>query len=101
MVVDIEPPAEHELPAVVHALNTGGLGLRFGQRRQEHAGQNGDDGDDHQQFDEGESAMGFRKRGRSEGHRKGTIGVYQRQSYQKVKEAWTPGQSRFGDTEGF
>jgi hypothetical protein len=23
------------------------------------------------------------------------------QSYQKVKEAWTPGESRFGDAEGF
>ena len=39
------------------AANALGFGFAF-QRRQEHAGQDRDDGDDHQQFNQGESVRG-------------------------------------------
>ena len=45
-----------ELLQVVHAGDALGLRLRLGQGGQEHAGQNGNDRNDHQKFDEGERA---------------------------------------------
>ena len=49
---------------VAHAAGGVGLDLRLGQGRQEHPGQDGDDGDDHQQLDERERpARGFRLHG--------------------------------------
>lgn len=36
-----------------------GLGLSLGQRWEEQPGQNGDDGNDHQQFDEGKTGVNF------------------------------------------
>ena len=45
--------ADHHLAAVAHALDLLGLGLGSRQGRQEHCRQDGDDGDDDQQFDKG------------------------------------------------
>ena len=44
------------LLAVAGAERLHRLGLGPGKGRQEHSRQDGDDGDDHQQFDQGESA---------------------------------------------
>jgi hypothetical protein len=56
VVVRVHVPANHNLAGVAHAL--GRLGLLFGQgqRRQQERRQNGNDGDDNQQFYEGETA---------------------------------------------
>jgi hypothetical protein len=54
IVIGVHVIAEILLPLVAHTSH--GVGLNFGaaQRWQEHAGENGNDRDDHQQFDEGE-----------------------------------------------
>jgi len=54
IVIDIHERAQGQLFIVVEATDLGGLGFSFAQGRQEHRGQNGDDGDDHEQFDERE-----------------------------------------------
>jgi hypothetical protein len=43
-----------DLPQVVQAISLLGFGFRFGQRGEQHSRKNGDDGDDHQEFNEGE-----------------------------------------------
>ena len=55
VVLDIHPPRQHQLPTVVHAHDALGLGLGLGQRGQQQAGQNGDDGNDDEQLDQRES----------------------------------------------
>jgi len=57
--VGIHVGGEAELPHVVQALNAPGLFLGLGYRGQQHGGENRDDGDDHQQFDEGETRIPF------------------------------------------
>ena len=47
--------AKAKLFGVAQALNALRLRLGAGQGREEHAGQDGNDGDDHQQLDQGES----------------------------------------------
>jgi hypothetical protein len=54
-VAGVELPGQGELSEIVLALDPLGLGLGFAQRRQEHRGKNGNDCDDDQQLDEGES----------------------------------------------
>jgi len=44
------------LPHVAEAGHALRLGLGLGERRQQQGGQNGDDGDDHQQFNQREGA---------------------------------------------
>ena len=51
----VHVPGQDQLLLVAGAGGTRGLGLGLGQRRQEHARQDRDDGDDHEQLDEGES----------------------------------------------
>ena len=46
---------QHQLLGVVHTEDALSFGFSLGQRGQEHACQNGDDGDDHQELDEGET----------------------------------------------
>jgi hypothetical protein len=58
VVVHVETPADHQLTPAVHALDTQGLGLGLAQGWQQHAGEDGDDGDHHQQFDQGEGPGG-------------------------------------------
>ena len=57
LVIDcIHRPALHHLAAgVVEAGDGFGLDFRLGKSGQEHTGQDGDDGDDHQKFDQRES----------------------------------------------
>jgi len=57
IVIGIHAPTERELPVVVKALNADGFQFGLAQSRQQHRRQNGDDGDDHQQFNERESAL--------------------------------------------
>ncbi|MFN9956097.1 MAG: hypothetical protein ACK55I_23630, partial [bacterium] len=51
VVFGVEAPGHHHLASVVHALDALGLGLGLGQRRKQHASQDRDDGDDHQELD--------------------------------------------------
>jgi hypothetical protein len=55
--VEREPMAQRDLPLVVEALQA--LGLLFGSRQggQQHARQNGERRDDHEQFNERESSI--------------------------------------------
>ena len=46
-----------ELPEVVQTGDAIRLLFGTGQGRQQHGGQNRDDGDDHEQFDQGESPV--------------------------------------------
>lgn len=48
VVMKIHVPSHHELPFVVHAIDTLRLLFRFAQRRQQHGRKNGDDGDDNE-----------------------------------------------------
>ena len=50
-------PGQNQLLLVARAGCTGGFRFRLGQGRQEHTGQNRDDGNDDQQLDQGETAM--------------------------------------------
>ena len=54
VVVGVHHPGENELFLIGEAVDTLAFLARFAQGRQEHGGQNGDDGDDDEQFDEGE-----------------------------------------------
>ena len=54
VVVGVELPGQHQSAQIVHAGNAVRLGFGFAERGQEHAGQDGDDGNHHQQFDESE-----------------------------------------------
>ena len=47
-------PLDH-LVGVIHAKDAVGLGLGLGQGRQQQRGKYGDDGDDHQQLNQGET----------------------------------------------
>ena len=44
---------------VVHALDAVGFGLSFCKRRQQHAGENTNDGNHHQKLDEGKTLLCF------------------------------------------
>ncbi len=54
VVVGVKVHVEADLAEVVEAVDALAFFFGFGEGGQEHAGQNGDDGDYHQQFDEGE-----------------------------------------------
>ena len=58
MVATIELAGQFELLEVVGAGDALGLGLCLGQGRQEHARQDGDDGDHDQKLDEGKPTCG-------------------------------------------
>ena len=52
IIVAVHPPGEHELLVVVHAGDGLATAFRLRQGRQEQGSQNGDNGDDDQQFDQ-------------------------------------------------
>ena len=56
VILNVHPPRVHQLAAVVHATYALRLGLGFGQCGQKQPGQNSDNGDDHQQFNQGKAA---------------------------------------------
>jgi len=55
VVLNIHHHAVAELLQVVHAEGLSALGFGLGERRQKKTGKNGDDRDDHQQFDQSEA----------------------------------------------
>ena len=55
IVADIKHKTKAQLLEVIQTIDLLRLLLRSGQCRQQHGGQNGDDGDDHQQFDQRET----------------------------------------------
>jgi hypothetical protein len=57
VVIQIHAICQEDLLLVADALDGLGLGLRFGQGGQQQRRQDGNDGDDHQQFDQGETAV--------------------------------------------
>src|ERR1043166_3057587 len=63
VVARIDCPGQNHLLLVVRTLNAAGLVFRLRQGGQEQGGENGDDGNDNQQFDQCESrAMSCRRR---------------------------------------
>ena len=62
VVVGVHVPAQHDLVGVIHAVSGHRFALSPCQRRHEHCRQNGDNGNDDQQFDEGEGAKPAAKR---------------------------------------
>ena len=48
---------QSQLLQIIHAGDALGLGLGFGERGQEQAGEDGNDGDDDEQFDERERGI--------------------------------------------
>ena len=58
VVERVQMPARGELLDIIQASDRLRAGLGFVQRRQQHGRQNGDDGDDHQQLDQGEASRG-------------------------------------------
>ena len=62
----IHLPSEHELLGIIHAHNALSLALGLCQGGQEHAGQNRDDGDNHQQFDQGKAFLALLESDRSD-----------------------------------
>ncbi len=56
-IIGINPGSQRHLSHIVHTTDLFGLFLGLGKRRKEHAGQNRDDGDDDQEFDQGESSQ--------------------------------------------
>ena len=54
LIIAIHVPAELELAIIIEAGDLLPLGFGLTQGRQQHGGENGDDGNDHQQFDERE-----------------------------------------------
>ena len=60
VVIRVKLHENAKLPQIVQTGNPFALGLGRGEGGQQQGGQNGDDGDHHQQFDEGEgAASGF------------------------------------------
>jgi len=55
VIPGVKDPAHRQLLQVADAANAERFGLGLAERRQQHARQNGDNGDDHEQFDERES----------------------------------------------
>ena len=55
MITGKHGKAQPELAHLAHATYPLGFGFGAGQRRQQHRRQNGDNGDYHQQFDQGET----------------------------------------------
>ena len=60
VVVGKHDYAQADLLEVAGAIDDVGLLLGLGERRQQHGRQDGDDGDDHQKFNQGEPASMFR-----------------------------------------
>ena len=58
VIIHIHDDRQPHLLEIADALGRQCLLLGFGKSRQEHARQDGNDGDDHQQFDEGETLPG-------------------------------------------
>jgi len=54
LIARIQQVAQDDLFLIAGAADRLGLGLGPGQRRQKHARQDGDDGDDNEQFDQRE-----------------------------------------------
>jgi hypothetical protein len=54
--LDIHAPGQHELTAVVKALSPPRPGFGAKEHGQEQGGQNGDDGNDYEQFSQGKRA---------------------------------------------
>ena len=52
VVVEIHMPGHHQLLCIIEAINALGLLLGFGQRGQEHARKDRDNGNHHQKFNE-------------------------------------------------
>lgn len=57
-IVDVKLPGDQELPMIIHAHDTMGLGLGLTERWQQHAGENCDDRDHDKQLDECEPSGG-------------------------------------------
>jgi hypothetical protein len=55
VVPDVHRHTETDLLLIANALNVFGLLLGLGQGREQHRGQNRNDGDHHQQFDQGKA----------------------------------------------
>ena len=55
VVIDVQVPAELKLSQVIQAGDLLSLQFRRGERWQEHCSENGNDRDNHQQFDQSES----------------------------------------------
>ena len=55
VIVRVELKEDADLSEAIEAVSSLSLGFRLGQRWQEHASQNGDDGDDNEELDQGES----------------------------------------------
>ncbi len=62
IVLLIHAHAEDNLLQIVDAADGASLLTRFRKGRQQHGGQNGDDGDDHQEFDQGKMTVLFHGR---------------------------------------
>ena len=56
-IADVNYHAQPQLFEVVHAADLIGLLFGLGERGQQHGRQNGDNGDDDQQFDQGEGVL--------------------------------------------
>ena len=56
-IASVDAPAEHHLAIIVHAAGQQRLLFGPAQGRQQQGCQNGDDGDDHQQLDEGKTGV--------------------------------------------
>ena len=80
-------PCDHDLAAVAQALDTLGFRLGPGQRRQKHGRQNGDDGDNYQEFNQCE------RTGRPARHTAGCIlwVMYHKLCFRKPNCARQPG----------
>jgi hypothetical protein len=57
LVTSIKQPREHDLAVVVHAGNPSAFCLGLAQGGQEQSRQNGDDGDNDQEFNERETSL--------------------------------------------
>ena len=61
-------PRQNQLLVIADARYLQGLAFGSAQRWQEHGGQDGDDGDDYQQFNEGKGACDVRMIARDNGN---------------------------------
>ncbi len=59
VIVSIEHRREAELATIIEALDDLALLFRPAQGREQQSGQNRDDGDDHEQLNEGEAVTAF------------------------------------------